>query len=262
MQTLQSARALMSCRTSLSRTIIGPLVMMPVGFSMRAQRFERAARQLVVALDRLVAVGRGADDDVVARPRRLVQLGAEHFDEVRLHEDDRRELVVRAELELRVVAARVAVVAAVRAAAIRIQRPLERHPLDAVQRGAAADFLVSWRRRRGGSPRSARRRRRLSRGRRSAAWWVWVCRDRRRVGRFPWRIAGMFRLCSPAILVDPSVSRSSRFTDSGRPTTGSASLPDARCRASPAARHTCGSCCRRMSASSAARSTSRRGHRA
>jgi hypothetical protein len=36
-----------------------------------------------------------------------------------------------------------AVVAGVRAAAVRIQRPLERHSLDAVERGAAADFLIS-----------------------------------------------------------------------------------------------------------------------
>ena len=38
------------------------------------------------------------------------------------------------ELELRLVAAREAVVAAVRAAAIRVQRPVERHPLHRVQR--------------------------------------------------------------------------------------------------------------------------------
>ena len=29
------------------------------------------------------------------------------------------------------------------AAAIRIQRPFERHPFDAIERGSAADFLVS-----------------------------------------------------------------------------------------------------------------------
>ena len=43
-----------------------------------------------------------------------------------------------------VVAAREAVVAAVRAAAVGVERPVEeRHALDAVQRGAAGDFLVA-----------------------------------------------------------------------------------------------------------------------
>jgi hypothetical protein len=67
--------------------------------------------------------------DVLARPRRAIQLAREHADDVLLDEDDRRELVARVHLELRVIAAREAVVAAVRAAAIRVQRPLERHPL-------------------------------------------------------------------------------------------------------------------------------------
>ena len=110
---------------------------------------------------------------------------AQHLDEVRLHEDDRRELVVRAQLELRVVAARVAVVAAVRAAAIRIQRPLERHPLDRGSAPSGSGLPGIAPRRRGASPRSARRRRRLSPGRRSAGRSVWVCRDRGREVRFP-----------------------------------------------------------------------------
>src|SRR6185503_4295408 len=40
-------------------------------------------------------------------------------------------------------AARIAVMTAVRAAAVRIQRPLERHPFDAVQLRSAGDFLVA-----------------------------------------------------------------------------------------------------------------------
>ena len=127
----------------MSRTIIGPLVTTPAGLRCSHKRLERAARQLVVAFDRLVAVGRGADGDVVALPGRLLQLAAQHLDEVRLDEDDRRELVVRAQLELRVVAARVAVVAAVRAAAVRIEGPLEGHALDRIERRPAADFLIS-----------------------------------------------------------------------------------------------------------------------
>ena len=67
----------------------------------------------------------------------------EHLDEVVLHENHRRELVVGVHLELRVIAAREAVVAAVRAAAIGVERPVERHPLDAVQRRTAGHFLIA-----------------------------------------------------------------------------------------------------------------------
>ena len=48
-----------------------------------------------------------------------------------------------AELELRVIAAREAVVAAVRAAAIGVQRPVERHALHGVQRRPAGHFLIA-----------------------------------------------------------------------------------------------------------------------
>ena len=114
------------------------------GVAARAAPSSAPARQLVVALDRLVAVGGGAERHDLARPRRPRQLAPQHLDEVGLHEDHRRELVAGAELELRVVAARVAVVAAVRAAAVRVQRPLEvAHPLDVVQRRPAAHLLVA-----------------------------------------------------------------------------------------------------------------------
>ena len=117
---------------------------MPIGLRAREQRLDRAARQLVVPFDRLIAVGGGADRDVARRSRTAASSSrVEHVDEVLLDEDDRRELVVGVHLELGVVAARVAVVAAVRAAAIGIEGPLERHPLDAVQRRAAGDLLIA-----------------------------------------------------------------------------------------------------------------------
>src|SRR5262249_37781230 len=50
---------------------------------------------------------------------------------------------VCAELELRLVAARIAVMAAVGAAAIWVQRPVERHSSDAIECGLAADLLIS-----------------------------------------------------------------------------------------------------------------------
>ena len=128
--------------TSRSRTTIGPLVMRPIGVRARASASIDAARQLVVPFDRLVRIGGRAERDVLARPRRSVELARQHVDEVRLHQDDRRELVVGVHLELHVIAAREAVMAAVRAPAVRIERPLERHPFDAVQRRPAGDFLI------------------------------------------------------------------------------------------------------------------------
>ncbi len=60
-----------------------------------------------------------------------------------LDEDDRRELVVRPERELRLIPAREAVVAGVRAAPVGIERPLEGHTFDRVQRRAAGHFLIA-----------------------------------------------------------------------------------------------------------------------
>ena len=53
-----------------------------------------------------------------------------------------REFIVGVHLELDVIPAGKTVVAAVRAAAIGVQRPSERHPLDAVERRTADDFLI------------------------------------------------------------------------------------------------------------------------
>ena len=107
------------------------------------QRFERSPRELVVAFDRLIRIGGGSERDEITRPGRLVELAAQYLGEIHLHEDQRRELVARAELELRLIAAREAVMAAVRAAAIRVQRPVEGHPLHGIQRRSAGDFLVA-----------------------------------------------------------------------------------------------------------------------
>ena len=100
------------------------------------------ARQPVVPFDRLIRVGRGAERHQLARPRRPIELARQHLDEVALHQNHRRELVVGIHFELDVIAAREAVVAAVGAAAVGVERPAEGHPLDAVQRGAAGDLLI------------------------------------------------------------------------------------------------------------------------
>ena len=107
------------------------------------QRLDGLARQLVVPFDRLIRIGRGADRDLLPCPRRPIQLAPEHVDDVVLDENDRRELVVGVHLELHVIAPGETVMTAVRAAAIRVQRPAERHALDAVQRRPAGDFLIA-----------------------------------------------------------------------------------------------------------------------
>src|SRR5262245_18004664 len=112
---------------------------------MFTEGFERAARELVGTLDRLITVGGRAGGDELARPRWLPQFPPQHLDEVGLHQNDRREIVVGSELELRVIAAGVAVMTAVRAAAIWVQSPRKGHALDAVERRAALDFLITGR---------------------------------------------------------------------------------------------------------------------
>src|SRR5262249_24356171 len=44
----------------------------------RDERLDRSTRQLVVALDRLIRIGRGPERDLLARPRRLVELTPQH----------------------------------------------------------------------------------------------------------------------------------------------------------------------------------------
>src|SRR5262245_3679922 len=67
----------------------------------------------------------------------------QHLDKILLDQDDRRELVVRVHFELHVVPPCEAVVATVRASAIGVQGPVERHALDPVEGRSTDDLLVS-----------------------------------------------------------------------------------------------------------------------
>ena len=135
-------RAASCCSTSMSRTTIGPLVTTPTGVreSRHASRLPRVSA--VASLDRLIRVGGGAERHLLVRPGGPGQLPPQHLHEVRLHEDHRGEVVALAEFELMLVAAGETVVAAVRAAAVGVEGPPERHALDAVQCRPAADLLV------------------------------------------------------------------------------------------------------------------------
>ena len=95
-----------------------------------------------MTFNRLVGIGGGAEGHLLARPGRAIQLALQNLDEVSFHQNDRRELVVGVHLELHVVAPRETVMTAVRAAAVGIQRPVERHPLDTIESGTARDFLI------------------------------------------------------------------------------------------------------------------------
>src|SRR5687767_5174381 len=93
--------------------------------------------------DRLIRIGCCPHRDLLAGPCRTIELIFEDLDQIRLYENDRRKLVARAELELGLVPADETVIKCVRAAAIRVERPVEWHALDRVQRRAAGDFLIS-----------------------------------------------------------------------------------------------------------------------
>jgi hypothetical protein len=113
------------------------------GRSSARQCLEAAASEPVMAFDRLVRIGRRAKGDELARPRRPIELPAQHVHHVALDENDRRELVVGVHLELHVIPAREAVMATVGAAAVRVECPVERHPAHGIERGPAGHLLIS-----------------------------------------------------------------------------------------------------------------------
>jgi glucose 1-dehydrogenase len=91
------------------------------------ERLDDAARQPVAPLAVLVRISRRPHRDRVAGPARRRELAPEHLDHVRLHDDLRGEVLADAEVEVAVERPREAVVARVRAAAVGVDRPAERH---------------------------------------------------------------------------------------------------------------------------------------
>ena len=86
---------------------------------------EAAAREPVGGLERLVAVGHAAEDDELSPPRRLLERLPEQLRRGRLHDDAPLEVGPRAEREVLVGGACVAVGAGVEAAAVRVHAPGE-----------------------------------------------------------------------------------------------------------------------------------------
>ncbi len=99
------------------------------------EHLDHGARDLPLALDRLVRVGVGAERDRLAAVAGLRELGAQQRGGVGLREELRLEVEPRREVEIRVRRPRVAVDAAVLAALVRIDRLRERD----VRRIVAAD---------------------------------------------------------------------------------------------------------------------------
>src|SRR6185312_1864457 len=89
------------------------------------QHFEDAAHHLIFALDRLVRVGVGADGDDLRLVGGRGQFLLQQFRRLRLHEQLRLEIEARRQAEIGVRRPRETVDAAVLAAAIGIDRPVE-----------------------------------------------------------------------------------------------------------------------------------------
>ena len=100
------------------------------------QRAPDAAHELVAAFDPLIRIGVGPERDVLAPPRRTRELCAQDFGRVDLDDDPALEVAPRSEAQELVRRTGEAVHAGVRAAAIRVHRPVERdagvlrHPVE------------------------------------------------------------------------------------------------------------------------------------
>ena len=107
-----------------------------------AQHLDARACEAVTALRRLVGVRRGADRDPFVARARAPELASQHLGDVRLHPDRRAVAVVGGAVGALLEPAHVTERATVDAAHVRIQRPLEGHALDVVERHLAGLLAV------------------------------------------------------------------------------------------------------------------------
>jgi hypothetical protein len=105
------------------------------------ERPEAPAREAIAALGRLVRVSGGADRDGLVLPRSPRKLAAEHLDDVDLDADRLTVTVVERAVGPTLEGPHVAERAAMDAAHVGVERPVEHHPLDAVE-GALAGLLA------------------------------------------------------------------------------------------------------------------------
>ena len=107
-----------------------------------AELADAGAREPVARLGRLVRVGGSADRDALVLPGGASELASQDFGDVDLDADRTAVAVVRRPVGPGLERPDVTERAAVRAARVRVERPREGHPLDAVQRGAAGLLAV------------------------------------------------------------------------------------------------------------------------
>ena len=107
-----------------------------------AQHLDARTRQPVPAFGRLVWIGGGADHDVLPRPARARELHAQAIGDVELHTDRRPVAVVRRAVGATLECAHVTEGALVDAAHVRVERPVEGHAFDMVQRDLARLFPI------------------------------------------------------------------------------------------------------------------------
>ncbi len=101
---------------------------------------EHAARDAIARFERLVGIGRRADEDQLVRPGRPGELATNDLGRVDLRRERRAPIRDAVALEERVRGARVAEDAVVRAAAIRVERPAEAHAADPVDHRLGLDL--------------------------------------------------------------------------------------------------------------------------
>ena len=113
------------------------------------QRLDHAARQPVAPFAVLVGVGGRAHGHRLPVPARRRELAAQHLDDVRLDDDLRGEVVADPQVQVAVERAGEAVVAAMRAPAVRVHSPAEgdpaqlRHPVQSRLAGVFEVLRVS-----------------------------------------------------------------------------------------------------------------------
>ena len=128
-------RLAMSARMSMSRVTRWFLVTMPTGLLKSRQHLQDRARDLELALDRLVGIGVGAHRHHVGPVLGRGELGGQQLGRLRLEQDPGLEIEAGRQAEIGVGRPREAIDAAVLAAAIGIDRAVERH----VGRGVARE---------------------------------------------------------------------------------------------------------------------------
>ena len=153
--TFAKPSAAMGARMSMSRVISADLVTMPTGFLNSASTCKHGARYFPLALDRLIGVGVGPHRDDLRLVGGLAQFRLQKLRRIGFHQKLSLEIESRREAEISVGGPRETIDAAMLAAAIGIDRLVERNIRRVVPRDDGAGGIarnVGLQRRRSSSP--------------------------------------------------------------------------------------------------------------